>query len=208
MAQVRWSSRLTREALNGNERTLTETLRKMQGQIEATDRLYAEAQRQTEQTRILAEHAQDQARKVGAIANTANNIYLAGNRPYVGIEGVRVLFGTLQANGVVALDEKLPGNLADIKLVVVRSVIKNYGSVSATNTSATINGFVDGRLMHNVDDDPKPMTLFPSKEFHIDTPISSGQYFALAVHKLQLNVGVNYSGPSASYPYCERERIS
>jgi hypothetical protein len=71
--QIRWSNRLTREALNDNSFTLQETLKKLQGQIEATDRLYVEAQKQTANSRTLATNSGTQAGATLTGANAAQS---------------------------------------------------------------------------------------------------------------------------------------
>jgi hypothetical protein len=56
-AQIRWTNRLTARALDGSDKALSDTLGKMQGQIEATNKLYGEAQRQVAQVKRSADYA-------------------------------------------------------------------------------------------------------------------------------------------------------
>lgn len=65
--QIRWTNRLTREALDGNNTSLAKTLEKMQGQIDATARFA------------------DAAARSATAAETAN-------RPYVGINGTEIVY--------------------------------------------------------------------------------------------------------------------
>ena len=91
--QIRWTNRLTREALDSNSGTLQRTLDKMQGQIEATNRLYTEAQRQTRQDTIMASNSGTQAtaskqsaHAAESAANTAVNTLHVTERAYIAID--------------------------------------------------------------------------------------------------------------------------
>lgn len=54
LAEMRHTNDLTQQALNQSGNTLNQTLAKMQGQIDATTKLYGEARKQTRQTTRLA----------------------------------------------------------------------------------------------------------------------------------------------------------
>src|ERR1035437_4348626 len=58
--QIRYTNNLTARALDGNDKALSQTTAKMQGQINATNNLYGEAQKQTAQSTLLAQHTSDQ----------------------------------------------------------------------------------------------------------------------------------------------------
>jgi hypothetical protein len=65
--QIRWTNRLTKEALDGNNTSLTKTLEKMQAQIDVTSRFA------------------DAAGRSAAAVETAN-------RPYVGVNGTNIVY--------------------------------------------------------------------------------------------------------------------
>jgi hypothetical protein len=76
-AQIRWTNRLTREALNGNGYTLQETLKKLQGQIEATNVLAGHAKDQADHAAVMATNSGIQAaatKNAAAAAKTAADI--------------------------------------------------------------------------------------------------------------------------------------
>lgn len=88
--QIRYTNNLTAHALDGNDKALSQTTTKMQGQIDATKNLYKEAQKQTGQAAILAANAGTQAAeaKVSAdaatsAANTAKDTLHISERAYV-----------------------------------------------------------------------------------------------------------------------------
>ena len=77
--QIRWTNRLTREALDGNAQSLYQTLNKMQGEIDEIKR--------------LADNAGIQAQKIGSLASytkrsgdIALEALAAQDRPWVGLE--------------------------------------------------------------------------------------------------------------------------
>lgn len=94
-AQARWTNRLTREALDGNNQTLRQTLAKMQGQIDATHILAGHAKAQAEKTAVIANNSQRQARSSGALsvqaqrsadyAQKAVKASIEADRPWVGV---------------------------------------------------------------------------------------------------------------------------
>jgi hypothetical protein len=72
-AQIRWTNRMTKEALDGSNTSLQQTLNKMQGQIEETHRLYGEAKKQADQIGRLATDTE-----------TANTNIVNSDRPWMG----------------------------------------------------------------------------------------------------------------------------
>lgn len=88
--QIRRTNDLTKTALDGSKDSLGQTLLKMQGQTDATNRLYGEAQKQTAQATTLATNSGIQAgeAKVAAgaatsAANTAKDALHVSERAYV-----------------------------------------------------------------------------------------------------------------------------
>jgi hypothetical protein len=78
-AQLRWTNRMTREALDGSNVSLNQTLDKMQKQIDAMNTLAANAGTQAEQTKNLVGSTKDLARWSAQSAM----VELALNRPVV-----------------------------------------------------------------------------------------------------------------------------
>jgi hypothetical protein len=72
-AQLRWTNRLTRDALKDNGTSLQATLNKMQGQTDATNRLYAEAQKQTSSAGTMATNSGRQAAATERAATAAKS---------------------------------------------------------------------------------------------------------------------------------------
>lgn len=60
--QIRWTNHLTREALNDNDKTLSQTLAKLQGQIDATNVLAGYAKDQADHAAVMATNSGTQAR--------------------------------------------------------------------------------------------------------------------------------------------------
>lgn len=71
--QIRWTNRLTREALNGSNVSLQQTLQKMQNQIDQMSRLADNAGRQADRTKDLADRAHDQAVATKQAADAATS---------------------------------------------------------------------------------------------------------------------------------------
>jgi hypothetical protein len=67
-AQIRWTNRLTREALDGSNYSLKQTLAKMQRQIDEMHSLATNAGTQADRTKDLADRMKDQADRTKTIA--------------------------------------------------------------------------------------------------------------------------------------------
>jgi hypothetical protein len=110
---MRRTNELTQKALNSSDDTLQKTLSKMQGQIDATNKLYGEAQKQTAQAQRLADQsaraakaadrqadaAKSSAETARQSVQTAKDAMYTEQRPWVGIE---VVPATLPANFIKA----------------------------------------------------------------------------------------------------------
>lgn len=95
---MREANDLTHQALVGSDNTLQQTLTKMQGQIDATDRLYGEAQKQTQQIKTFADNSGRQAAAAQKSADTAFDAMKAAaeqshsdQRAFVGISEAKPL---------------------------------------------------------------------------------------------------------------------
>jgi|ERR1039457_3080046 hypothetical protein len=71
--QIRWTNRLTREALDGSNASLQQTIGKMQEQINQMTRLADNAGRQADRTQDLANRGRDQALATRQSANAATS---------------------------------------------------------------------------------------------------------------------------------------
>ena len=118
--QIRWTNRLTREALDSNTTSLQQTLDKMQGQTEATNRLYVEAQKQSAQELRLADSSAKQAIAASRSADSAAASYEETVRPYLGTQiAARVVGGSLQFNATVTNYGSLPAQDVKTEWIIV-----------------------------------------------------------------------------------------
>lgn len=99
LREMKHTNELTQQALNGNGTALIETLRKMQGQIDATTKLYGEAQKQTAQAQRLADESEISANGISRQAQSTEKSAIAAHdsvqvardamyfeqRPWVGV---------------------------------------------------------------------------------------------------------------------------
>jgi hypothetical protein len=91
--QIRRTNDLTAQALKDSGDSLGKTLDKMQLQVNATNSLYGEAQKQTAQAAVLAHNSSIQAAqaKVSAdAAKSAADTAIAGTRPWIKIDSVEL----------------------------------------------------------------------------------------------------------------------
>ncbi len=114
-AQIRWTNRLTREALDGSNSTLSQTLTKMQAQTDATNRLYQEAQKQTASAATMAKNSGIQAKANGrsadaakSAADTAKETLLVSERAYIRLEGPTLDFAAKAMNLPIVNSGRLP----------------------------------------------------------------------------------------------------
>ena len=70
--QIRWTNKLTREALDGSNGALTQTLAKMQAQIDETSKLADATGRQADASRQIAANAATQAKATSDLAIAAD----------------------------------------------------------------------------------------------------------------------------------------
>jgi len=124
-AQIRWTNRLTREALNASDQTLHQTMDKMQLQIDATNSLAGYARAQAGSTNELANNALNQAKASVESAETAREAYEATARPYIG-------------TGLQGFTHGNPANLQ------MNAIFTNYGAIPAENVFASWNVVLDG----------------------------------------------------------------
>lgn len=95
LAEMRHTNDLTQQALNSSGDTLSQTLGKMQGQIDATNRLYGEAQKQTGLTTRLANQSvksADAATKSANAAAASTEILRWSDRPWITIDHIEPVY--------------------------------------------------------------------------------------------------------------------
>jgi hypothetical protein len=91
--QIRWTNRLTREALDKSNYSLEQTLAKMQGQTDQMHQLAVHAKNQADRTKDIADAADRSAK-------TAQASLVVVNRPWIGAIGDPVFtFDPLPSNG-------------------------------------------------------------------------------------------------------------
>ena len=124
-AQIRWTNRLTREALDGSNNTLQQTLQKMQGQTDATNRLYVEAQNQTRQATILANNSGKQADAAQRAAKTAREALQASVQESHADQ--RAWVGIAEAKSINYITDPSTGTAT----LTVAFTMRNYGRSTA-----------------------------------------------------------------------------
>ena len=203
--QIRWTNRLTREALDGNNEQLQQTLSKMQGQINQMSRLADNAGRQADKTKDLADRATDQARANQQAANaatsaadTAKDAFRTSERAYV-------------VNGPMTMDE-------DKKIVKFNLV--NSGHVPSGVTSTTYhwatadirNPFQPESLIHTTEchwSRSRVESVTPGSPWEITIPVQKLDKDKLRAMQEQVVVGgyIHYHDgfpdtPMREWPFC------
>jgi hypothetical protein len=117
--QIRWTNRLTREALNGSNTSLQQTLGKMQDQINQMSRLADNAGTQADRTKDLAVASKQAADAATSTANTASEALIRSARPWMGVDSIKFLNTPTMNN--------LGGGDAHVIEVNAETVVKNYG---------------------------------------------------------------------------------
>lgn len=119
--QIRWTNRLTRQALDSSNATLQQTLKKMQEQTDATNRLYSEAQKQTMEAQkqtgsaatiavnsgIQASASQQSSEAAKSAADTANQTLHLSERAYLTVAQAAISLDT----GIIELQVTNSGHL-------------------------------------------------------------------------------------------------
>jgi hypothetical protein len=126
--QIRWTNRLTREALNDNDKTLSQTLAKLQGQIDATNVLAGHAKDQADHAAVMATNSGTQATATTnaaiaakSAADTAKEALHTTERAYIST-GAPVLNMDTR---VVAIPVVNTGHIpsGDVKMIVHEATI-------------------------------------------------------------------------------------
>jgi hypothetical protein len=141
--QLRWTNRLTREALDSSNISLQQTLAKMQGQIDATTELYREAQKQTKTFGVLAANSVKQSEAAKRSADTAHAALIQSQRPWIGPNADLPLI-----TGPITIDSK--GHIQ----TMVKMTTENFGNFAANNVFPVAELFVaqDITLIHQFED--------------------------------------------------------
>jgi hypothetical protein len=104
-------------------------------QADAAGKQLDEMKKQVTDTHDLAVAAQDQAKAAKKTADTAHDTLTRSNRPWVGVESVRI---TQPIRFIKAGDEKNPAYFVDGSLEIV---IKNFGSSPALSVDTFIEAY-------------------------------------------------------------------
>jgi len=128
-------------------------------------------------------------------ASTTQNIFDAGNRPYVGPTPGSITFLSNDANS--------PAHGMTIALAV-----KNYGTAPGEGFTLTWEPAVSGVRTDVVSDASKPSTIFPGEVVNLRGTINGQGFYDIQTGKalLQFNVRIHYKGKSKTYDTCERQQ--
>lgn len=180
--QIRWTNRLTREALNDSNTTLQQTLAKMQGQIDATNRLYGETQKQTTQVTHMATNSgiqagasQRGANSAQSAADTASETLRISQRAYI-TTGVPVLIGNI---ATISLQ-----NIGHIPSGIVNTVLHEQVAASTSSEPGSV-----GTMTEQHWEEAKVMSVATGSPFQLNVSVpnmdvaktsSGSQYVSIA----------------------------
>jgi hypothetical protein len=184
--ELRRTNNLTQQALGKSDSALSETLDKMQAQVDATH--------------ALASHADDQVTALRRSADAAEN----ANRPYIGISGIDVFF--IKSNG-----DQTTTPQPDSVAMRFKVGVKNFGPVPGTDTRISWRFWFGGRELHadTLDMIQRPENLFPGKTI-LKTGESGGRDYIDMMNgskKLVWELAEQYEGPKGKYAECTREEF-
>jgi hypothetical protein len=132
----------------------------------------------------------------------AHDTYVAANRPYIGVNTIQfVYFG----------DDAVPRDRPnkDTNQLAFKAEIKNFGAVPGGDFAPTWKVFIGGVRAYNEGIPATPSILFPGQVAYLSAN-TGNEYTAIVTGKKELvvEVTIQYSGPSASYQYCEKHQYS
>ncbi len=175
-----------------------------------THELAVQAKNQADRTKDIAERTLAQATATNILAeqakrsaNIAQRTYDATNRPYVGMDGITISHMSLDANGVTHYQPRKTKETAQMAFSVV---IKNFGPIPGSNFSCDMKVFLDGVKLPGTKIADKPNTIYPTETFALSGATGTDSYPNIMNGKsiLEIQVRIEYAGPSARYEECVR----
>jgi hypothetical protein len=139
------------------------------------------------------------------LVSISQDTFNAANRPYIGINGISVLYLPRDVTNAGQLSQMPTGETTRLAFKVE---IKNIGPVPGTNETQGWRVFIDGieQLMTKVTS--SPVTFFPGELTYLSATIDERDYSAIqsGTKKLVIDVWVDYDGPAGHYKDCERQQ--
>ncbi len=179
--QIRYTNTLTARALDGSDKTLQRTLDKMQGQIDATNRLYTEAQKLTAQALVMATNSGVQSsaskrasRAAESAANTAVETLHVTERAYIAIDEPTI----------------------DVQQKVVTLPIFNVGHIASGEVQVVVH-----QAITNVTNPPSvslPNAIVIWQKHHFDSAIP-GKHLSILVPFATMRPEILNNGHQAIY---------
>ncbi len=145
----------------------------------------------------------------GCQARIAHDTYVAANRPYVGVEGIKVMY-------LGKWDGVHPRNMTEIpasdtELMDFRAQIKNFGPVPSINSRVNWRIFMNGveeKIEKTIPD--SPFKIFPAQIVYLSGQIGTADYPLLMNGRktLAVEVTVEYDGPSVHDKECTKQQFA
>ena len=139
-------------------------------------------------------------------ADIAKKTYAAQERPYVGVDSVGVLYGSLDAKGKLTTNNSY---FADATQLEIHADIKNFGPVPGTNFNSEWAFFIDDQRWDATKLPEFGKIIFPNQAVRLMGGIT-GALFQKVVRdqaKVEIEVRISYDGPSEHYDYCTLRRF-
>lgn len=137
----------------------------------------------------------------GCQAKIAHDTYVAANRPYVGVEGIIIDFGSSKNRD---MSIKKPTNETDFFNFTTQ--IKNYGPVPGTNYVSSRKVYLGEKSQPIQTIPERSQTIFPGQIFQLPGFIGTKDYHAIINGDTLLveEVTIDYDGPHGHTHYCEK----
>jgi hypothetical protein len=139
---------------------------------------------------------------------TANKTFELSNRPYLGVNGIRIEHVARDASGQIMRSPTPQPWTVDMGIDVD---VKNFGTVPATNVKSTwaeLFAGVDRGGGERLSDTPS--TVFQGTIVTLPGETGKNAYPEVikGTTKLDLRITFTYDGPSGHYVYCQNEEYS
>ena len=137
----------------------------------------------------------------------ARDTFNAANRPYVGINGMAVVYTPSVVTNSEQVNE-MPNN--ETVALSFRVEIKNFGPVPAMEETDDWKVFIDGIEQPKTKVADSPRTVFPGQLLYLSGTIGGGDFQAIQSggKKLVIDVWEDYTGAAGHYKSCEREQYA
>lgn len=193
---------VTAGAAKDNATAATGMVEEMKKSGNDTHELAVQAKNQAERTKDVADRALAQATATNKLAKTAHAIFLATDRPYIGVNASSMIFHALDEGG-----NYVPFARPSTKTVALRYVveIKNFGPVPGTNYKDIQDVLLNGVEEDGVSLGARPATLWPGQVVYFSGDFGGDQYKGImnGTIMLKIVVHIEYDGPGEHYKQCD-----